>query len=454
MNLAKRRFIINVVFIAVVTIALILSSSFLAKTMLSFETERKLPDLVRKKAELIERTQSTDGVVWLEQDVYFALYNEQGELIAGVCPHEDAKMKTEDIQPPPPPQASDGATDNLPREKQDVLRIKNDDGEYMMYDAQLVFSEYGRCTLRGAEVIGASALNGILPIVYIVALVLAVLAIIASFFSYYYGQKPIRKMASEITEVEKSLDLSKRITLDTKDVDIQNLCVAYNKMLARVENVVKHQERFTADVSHELRSPLTVLLAESEFALNDVDTIEEKDKSLEVIYTQTKRLTQMVKQLLEFSRVAGTESVELDQVDLSALTEQTLNVFSADKGITIHPSLQPEIIVKTNETLFLRLLINLVDNAVKYGKQGGNVWVYLKRDEAVKLIVKDDGIGMSEDTIKHVYERAYQADRSRPAGSGLGLGLSFVKEISRILNLDVQVESKLGDGTKFTVTFK
>ena len=82
------------------------------------------------------------------------------------------------------------------------------------------------------------------------------------------------------------------------------------------------------------------------------------------------------------------------------------------------------------------------------------MWVYLKRDEAVKLIVKDDGIGMSEDTIKHVYERAYQADRSRPAGSGLGLGLSFVKEISRILNLDVQVESKLGDGTKFTVTFK
>ena len=100
------------------------------------------------------------------------------------------------------------------------------------------------------------------------------------------------------------------------------------------------------------------------------------------------------------------------------------------------------------------MVTNLLDNAVKYGKSGGNVWVTLKRDEKVVLTVKDDGIGMSEETLSHVYERMYQADKSRSAGAGLGLGLSFVKEISRLLNCTVSVESKLGEGSVFTVTFR
>ena len=335
-----------------------------------------------------------------------------------------------------------------------VWRITVDGKKYYACERVAFTSSGDLYIIRGIAPEGASPLNTVLIIFIAATLSVAIAALVVSYFSLKKATRPIRQMTDELNRIEQSSDLSNRIKINTKDEEILGLVNAYNEMLARVESILKNQERFTSDVSHELSSPLTVLLAESEFALNDLKTVEEKDKSLEAIYVQTKRLTVMVKQLLDFSRVVGLESVGLVDTDISALTEEIVNADQNDKNIAVTCDVEPDVIVKTDETLFIRMVTNLMDNAVKYGKDGGNVWVTLKRENGVTLTVKDDGIGMSEETLSHIYERMYQAEKSRSSGTGLGLGLSFVKEISRLLNCDVSVESTLGEGSTFTVKFK
>ena len=495
MSLYKKNFILNAVFVTVVTVALIAVVALTGRTIVDRDTETRLKDVVNNASDMVARD-------FFDQEgdfkgVYITYFDSEGKYYGGY------KIETENFvnfdgdfgkdfgpfhggaqpegaqqggdqptsgQEGPPegavPDGADGPPDGenpfVPQNSEmfgkrngaTVWRITVDGKSYYACERVAFNSNGDLFFIRGLAPTEASPLHSVLIIFIAATLVVAIAALVISYFSLKKATLPIRQMTDELNRIEQSSDLSKRIAINTKDEEILGLVNAYNDMLERVESILKSQERFTSDVSHELRSPLTVLLAESEFALNDLKTVEEKDKSLEAIYTQTKRLTVMVKQLLDFSRVVGLESVELVDTDISALTTEIVNADQNDKNITVACDVEEGVIVKTDETLFIRMVTNLLDNAVKYGKEGGNVLVTLKKEDAVTLTVKDDGIGMSEETLSHIYERMYQAEKSRSAGGGLGLGLSFVKEISRLLNCDVSVESTLGEGSAFTIKFR
>ena len=484
MSLAKKNFIINAVFVTVIAVALIVVLSFTGRALVRRDVEDRLKAVVRRSADQVGKDYFDEKGEF--EGCYITYFNADGEYVGGYRINDESGNPVgidnfaqgeppEGVRPAPqdgdssftPPEDDssfsppDGFRPDLPvdndnfrRRDENVVWQSNVGGvEYYVCEAFAVDSAGNLYVVRGLVPVGSAPLNVVLAIFVGATLALAAVALILSYISLRNATKPIRKMTEELDRVENSSDLSNRIDVQTTDPDIQNLCNAYNRMLGRVEEIVKSQERFTSDVSHELRSPLTVLLAESEFALNDLKTVEEKDKSLEAIYTQAKRLTVMVKQLLDFSRVAGLESVQLMSTDISALTAEIVNARQTDKNVTIHCDVQDGIVIETDETLFIRMVTNLIDNAVKYGKEGGNVWVTLKSVDGVTLSIKDDGIGMDEETLSHIYERMYQADKSRSAGGGLGLGLSFVKEISRVLGCVVSVESEPDKGSTFTIKF-
>jgi|GEM_PF-2984696 len=469
MSLAKKNFIINVVFVSAVSLTLMFVLSFTGNTIVRHDAEERLMSVVRNAANQVFKGFFDEQGEF--EGVYLTYFDKNGDYYCGYKIEENERIPVDigsDIKDKPVDgeQASptDSSLPETPKDNKGGEASRTRDGK-TVWTQNIGGNEYYVCELkvrglqdeeyfiRGLIPVYSNTFNTVLIIFIVAVLVLGIIAITLSYVSLRNATKPIRQMTVELKRVEKSSDLSNRMSVSTTDEEIQNLVSAYNEMLDRVEAMIKNQERFTSDVSHELRSPLTVLLAESEFALNDLKTVEEKDKSLEAIYRQTKRLTAMVKQLLDFTRVVNTESVALVDTDISSLTQDIVGANTNDRNIKVSCNVEHGIIVKTDETLYIRLLTNLIDNAVKYGKDGGIVVVTLKRESKVTLSVRDDGIGMSEETLKHIYDRMYQADKSRMAGSGLGLGLSFVKEISRILGCTITVESKLGEGSVFTVVF-
>jgi hypothetical protein len=147
---------------------------------------------------------------------------------------------------------------------------------------------------------------------------------------------------------------------------------------------------------------------------------------------------------------------EVEILDLSLSVQvivDELSLVASDTGIVIHTCISPGLLIKANQTLLTRLVINLVENAIKYNKHGGNVWVDVYSDKKKNyLVVRDNGIGIGENDIPYIWDRFFKGDRSR-ADSGTGLGLAMVKWIADLYGATIQVESKIGIGSSFKVGF-
>ena len=245
------------------------------------------------------------------------------------------------------------------------------------------------------------------------------------------------------------------------------------------------EKQFTSDVSHELRTPIAVIMAQSEYGLELADSEEEYKESFEVIHRQSRLMNDMVNQLLFFSRLElGTQKVKLENINISELTEQITIEQSmlAINGITLESDIEEGAEKDIDISLFTRMLNNLINNAYKYGKPGGHIWVKLEslsESEAASdtalydavgtvsgmkadfskythvLSISDDGIGISGEDLDKIWNRFFQADsaRSKDSGTdtGIGLGLSMVKQIADIFGFAVTVESTEGQGTTFSI---
>jgi len=198
-------------------------------------------------------------------------------------------------------------------------------------------------------------------------------------------------------------------------------------------------------------------MAQSQYALELADSEEEYRESLEVIQRQSHRMNDIINQLLFFTRLdQGTEPVRKEPCDLSALLEDIADEQSmvSQRGITLHAQIEPGVTASVDRNLFTRMVNNLISNAYKYGKDGGNIWLSLKRtdDGSAVLSVKDDGIGISRENLEKIWNRFYQVDPSRSeeyGSGGLGLGLSMVRQIAGLLGGSIDVTSTPGEGTEF-----
>ncbi len=297
-------------------------------------------------------------------------------------------------------------------------------------------------------------LNKFLWILLLIIPCYLLLAAIGSKFLSKRALQPIRQITMTAKKISGG-DLSERIEGIESHDEVGELADTFNRMLEELEVSFQRERQFTSDASHELRTPMTVITACTEDALYTEDAAI-REENIRVIQKENERMTKMLSQLLMLSRgYEGRCHFQPEQLCLYDMVEsvsESLASMAEAKGIQIHNQIPEQQMIDADQSLFTQLLVNLIENGIKYGNEGGNVWVSMeKKGEQQRLCVADDGIGISKEDLPKIFERFYRADKARDR-NGSGLGLSIVKWIVTMHGGDISVESTLGKGTRFVVT--
>ncbi|MBR6796212.1 MAG: HAMP domain-containing histidine kinase [Clostridia bacterium] len=341
--------------------------------------------------------------------------------------------------------------------------VKSGKNSYYVFSKFLVIP--GRNT-AGTWVIGAvsstTANAAIYRTINWVILFIPFVILVSALLGYLITKKAF-KPVSQITEaanrIGDSEDLSARIALGEGNDEIYTLAATFDKMLGRLEQNFKKEKQFTADASHELRTPTAVIMAQSEYALTNLDDRAEVESALDSIHKQSKKMNVLISELLSLSRAdSGVVRMAKEKFDLSELAQivaEEMSLLAEEKEIEIKTDIETGIEVFADQNRIMRVILNLVSNAVKYGKQGGFVLLTLKAKDGKTLCsVKDDGIGVSKENLSKVWDRFFRVDASRTEGSSesMGLGLSIVKSTVTAHGGTVFAESVEGEGSTFGFT--
>lgn len=272
--------------------------------------------------------------------------------------------------------------------------------------------------------------------------------------------RPLGAMVRELEAITDSRSLHRRLAVDRTSDEVARLGHAVNLMFDRLEKSFAALHRFTAEASHELKTPLMVLRAGVERALRNPATPPENLQSLDESLMQIGSMSELVDSLLTLARAdEGRLPLAVEAADLRGLVEEageTANILGEASGIAVTSSLpEAPVILRVDRNRIRQLLLNLVTNAVKYTPAGGSVSLGLSdQGDTVTLTVGDTGIGIAAGDLQHIFDRFWRADpaRSRAAESpGTGLGLAITKWIAEAHGGSITVQSRPGRGTLFTV---
>jgi len=264
--------------------------------------------------------------------------------------------------------------------------------------------------------------------------------------------KPLEEIAVVAQQITRADDLSRRVPDTGRTDKIGDLTRAINQTLERLERLFKAQQRLLADVSHELRTPLTAVRGNLDLMRRMGETDPE---SLAVIQVEVERMTRLVGDLLLLARAdAGGLPLARQPVELDNLFFDVYrHVGLVQKSVEVTVTDVDQVCVLGDEDRLKQLLINLIDNAIKYTPDGGKVSLSLSKSNGWSQVkVSDTGIGIPAEDLPFIFDRFYRVDKARSRShGGSGLGLSIAKWIARAHGGDIRVASKVGEGTTFTV---
>ncbi len=252
-------------------------------------------------------------------------------------------------------------------------------------------------------------------------------------------------------------DLRHRIDLPKSGREIGEVAAAFNQMTSRLQVSFDQIRDFTDNVSHELRIPLAILKGETELNLRRPRSLEKYQAVLRSNLEEILRMQKMVEKLLFLSKAdRGEMELDLIEIDLSQLLKEIasqIQVTAREKGVSIRLDAGGTVYMNGDELLLRELLFNLTQNAIRHTPSGGEVTLGLSvKGGGIELFVADTGIGIPSDEKDRIFDRFYQIDRSR-SNKGRGLGLSICKSVVEAHFGTIQVESTLGRGSRFTVSF-
>lgn len=300
------------------------------------------------------------------------------------------------------------------------------------------------------------ALNNLRFILFILLPLTLLLAGLPGIFLVRVALNPIDKMINTLKQITaENLKLKIHIP-DTKD-EMSRLAHTFNEMIERLDRSFSSQQDFMHSISHELEIPIDILRKEIERARKRARSPEEYQSILEAALKEVDGFSKIVEDLLALKRMEGRRILlEIKKVNLTRLIEQELNairVLAEDKDIDISFYCEETIILDGDEKQLKRLLMNLLDNAIKYTHIKGKVIVTVRSEgKYAKITVSDTGVGMPEDEMPYIFDRFYQIKKSRRAKNGFGLGLSAVKTIIEAHKGSISVESKVGQGSSFIIS--
>ena len=418
--------------VIVILFLIILSSLILIEDKVVNDLSQK--ELVEAVEEIYEDPEKFEN---FNDGIYYIKYNEQNEIIAGKFPKDfdiALAFSIEDIN---------------------IYQVENK--KFLYYDTRL---EDEDDWIRGIYPLGKvqKEIETLWNIAIALSVLFLIFVVIVGYRIIKNAFKPVKQISNTALEIKRSKDFSNRIELeDSNDDEIHKMASTFNEMLDTVEEVFIHEKQFSSDVSHELRTPITVILAQSDYALQYSDTFEEAKESLEVINRHAKRMTNLINQIMELSKLERQKEIEKEKINLSNIVLQLLEDYKPlleSKNLNLVYNVEKDLRIQGNKIMLERVFLNILMNAVKFTKT--NIEVSLTReDKTAVLKIRDDGIGISEENKKFIWERFFQVNdsRNKEENKGSGLGLSMVKKIVDLHSATIDLESELEQGTCFTIKF-
>lgn len=418
--------------VIVILFLIILSSLILIEDKVVNDLSQK--ELVEAVEEIYEDPEKFEN---FNDGIYYIKYNEQNEIIAGKFPKDfdiALAFSIEDIN---------------------IYQVENK--KFLYYDTRLQDEDDW---IRGIYPLGKvqKEIETLWNIAIALSVLFLIFVVIVGYRIIKNAFKPVKQISDTALKIKRSKDFSNRIKLeDSNDDEIHKMASTFNEMLDTVEEVFIHEKQFSSDVSHELRTPITVILAQSDYALQYSDTFEEAKESLEVINRHAKRMTNLINQIMELSKLERQKEIEKEKINLSNIVLQLLGDYKPlleSKNLNLVYNVEKDLRIQGNKIMLERVFLNILMNAVKFTKT--NIEVSLTReDKTAVLKIRDDGIGISEENKKFIWERFFQVNdsRNKEENKGSGLGLSMVKKIVDLHSATIDLESELEQGTCFTIKF-
>ena len=418
--------------VIVILFLIILSSLILIEDKVVNDLSQK--ELVEAVEEIYEDPEKFEN---FNDGIYYIKYNEQNEIIAGKFPKDfdiALAFSIEDIN---------------------IYQVENK--KFLYYDTRLQDEDDW---IRGIYPLGKvqKEIETLWNIAIALSVLFLIFVVIVGYRIIKNAFKPVKQISNTALEIKRSKDFSNRIELeDSNDDEIHKMASTFNEMLDTVEEVFIHEKQFSSDVSHELRTPITVILAQSDYALQYSDTFEEAKESLEVINRHAKRMTNLINQIMELSKLERQKEIEKEKINLSNIVLQLLEDYKPlleSKNLNLVYNVEKDLRIQGNKIMLERVFLNILMNAVKFTKT--NIEISLMREgKTAVLKIRDDGIGISEENKKFIWERFYQVNdsRNKEENKGSGLGLSMVKKIVDLHSATIDLESELDQGTCFTIKF-
>ncbi|MGN1266544.1 MAG: ATP-binding protein [Dorea sp.] len=282
---------------------------------------------------------------------------------------------------------------------------------------------------------------------------MGVIGIVMLIFAGLLSRTVIRKLTRPINE----LDLEKPLENDTYE-ELSPLLERIDQQNKEKDAISNMRKEFTANVSHELKTPLTSISGYAEIMKNGMVRPEDMNNFAERIYNEASRLIKLVEDIIKISKLdEGAVEIEKENVDLFCLTREIvhrLSLQSSSKNVHVMLTGESAIIYGVYQVLD-EMIYNVCENAIKYNREGGTVSVWVGNTlEGIKISVTDTGIGIPEEDIERVFERFYRVDKSHSKKTGgTGLGLSIVKHGAYMHHAKIKVTSKVGSGTKMEILF-
>lgn len=419
----------------------------ISETQLLSGTQMRLQTAVLQSFDLVEYEEGrldfdSDLTDYQDEGIYLIFYGPNGEYLYGRTP------------------SSFSGEDYLTMDE--LREVGSGSSRWYVYDYCQTIPGYGNLWARGvaSQTDGESVLHNLLKLAL---LLLPFLVLCIAFGGYRITRRalsPLSDMTETARRISNGKDLSQRIKLGPGKDEVHVLASTFDQMMDKLETSFENERQFTSDVSHELRTPVSVILSQCEYASHPEATEEEKSDALHTIERQSRKMATLISQLLTLSRAdAGRAKLHMELLNVSDLAEITVEEqrdFAASRNITLSSWIQPDILMRADETMMMRLFINLLTNAITYGKEGGHVLLELSSsEEQIEGSVSDDGIGIPPEHLDKIWNRFYQVDTSRTSredGSS-GLGLAMVKWIVEAHGGTITVESKEGTGSRFQFCF-
>jgi signal transduction histidine kinase len=339
----------------------------------------------------------------------------------------------------------------------DKTRVITIDGtNWILYDQKFEEDDVSIGWIRSVKSLNYidETLKNLLFIFLCLCPVFLAITLLIGYFLVRRTLQPIDKITTTARMIGRG-DLSKRLNMTDTGDEIGRLGATFDEMIERLDTAFQAEQQFAADASHELRTPVTVISAYAENALSDDTTTDEYTRAMEIIFKESRKMSATISSLLMLTRGDQHKyQPNLEWIDLGQLVDDVsdeMETPAEQKGVSISVLQHSSQYMMLDQTLITNLLLNILENAVKYSNSGGEIKVSLSKENAyVVLKIQDNGIGISKEDLPKVFNRFFRAEHTGEK-EGTGLGLAIAKWIVELHQGEISIDSTLSVGTTVMV---